>query len=575
MDDSVIGEMAWWGNCADTSCEEEKQQVYARYMGLLDYRASRFAPFDLGGQSVLDIGGGPVSLLLKCSNVNGIVLDPAEWPQWVMDRYADAGISYIRQPAEDAELSGMFDEVWLYNCLQHVRDPQKVVDLARRHGRTVRVFEWLHTATDTLHPHTFTRERLDALFGTCGRVVDVTPDLTWATSVPPAWTAVIHSQPGEPDVRQMRFHLLGLAHIPTAKEYSNCAYTQKIVKLGTMLRGLGHELLFYGTEGSQVDCGEFVQVSSEQDRIDTYGEYDWRSGFFKQDYADHAHQVFNANAIEAINSRKRDGDILLVPNGTDQRAIADAVGLTTVESGIGYRGVFAPYKVFESYAWMHYIYGLNGVQDGAWYDAVIPNYFDPADFPMGDHDGDYYLFIGRLIHRKGLDVAVQATKALGARLIVAGQGSLINPNERLNITEPHVEHVGSVGPERRAELMGGATAVFAPTYYIEPFGGVAVEAQMCGTPVIASDWGAFPETIRHGQTGYRCRTLEQFVWAARNAQRLDPFTIRRWAVGNYGMDRVRWMYQEYFEQVDDVRRRGWYEPRPRRRELDWLEKRYP
>jgi glycosyltransferase involved in cell wall biosynthesis len=375
-----------------------------------------------------------------------------------------------------------------------------------------------------------------------------------------------------------RFHLLGLAHMPTCREVSACAYTQKVIKLAGMLGRLGHEVLFYGGEGSDVVADEFVQVLSTDERRACYGDYDWRSQFFRHDPADAAHQTFNRNAIAGIRQRHRPGDFLLCTMGTYHRPVADAgypSHLWVVEPGIGYEGVFSRFRAFESYAWMHYIYGRTGQVDGSWYDAVIPNYFDPVDFPFVETKDDYALYVGRLVRRKGLDVAVQVTRALGMRLIVAGQGSLRSAAEGLDLAEPHVEFVGSVGPERRAALMSQARMLFAPTYYIEPFGGVAVEAQLCGTPVLTTDWGAFSETVVHGVTGYRCRTFDDFVWAAGNTDRIRPADCRAWAIANYSLDRVQWMFQEFFTKIADIGRQGWYEPHPERAELEWLRKYHP
>jgi len=372
--------------------------------------------------------------------------------------------------------------------------------------------------------------------------------------------------------QKYRFHLLGLAHVPTHRDISCCAYTQKILKLSKMLMGMGHDVYFYGGEGSDVECTEFIQVVDNTTRIACYGHYDWRVDFFKHNGNDLAYRTFSDNAIEAINARKKERDFLLVTMGNYQKRISDSVGLMSVESGIGYEGIFTDKRVFESYAWMHYLYGTLNQQNGSWYDIVIPNYFDPADFEYQENKANYFLYIGRLVSRKGIEVAAQVSEKLNKRLVIAGQGSLINETERLYITGDSIDFIGAVGPEERSVLMKNAQAVFVPTYYIEPFGGVAVEAQMCGTPVITTDWGAFSETVVHGKTGYRCRTFDDFIWAAENIQNINPADCRQWAVDNYSMERVAKMYQEYFVKLNDLWDTGWYKIHPERQNLDWLVK---
>ena len=373
----------------------------------------------------------------------------------------------------------------------------------------------------------------------------------------------------------MRLHLLGLAHVPTHRDVSMCAYTQKALKLSKMLTELGHEVIFYGGEGSDVRCKEFVQCITNEEREQCYGKYDWRKEFFKHSGTDFAYTTFNLNAAKEINARKKDQDILLVTMGNYQLPVSTRTGVLTVESGIGYTGTFAKFKVYESYAWMHHMYGMTKVNDGPSYDCVIPNYFDPCDFPYQAQKGDYYLYIGRIIKRKGVEVAVETTRELGTKLIIAGQGTLKNEIEGLDIKGDHVEFVGSLGPEDRARIMGGARAVFVPTYYIEPFGGVAVEAMMCGTPVITSDWGAFTETVLHGKTGYRCRTMDDYIWSAKNIGTIRPRDCRLWAMENYSCQRIGLMYNEYLNKIQDLWKSGWYEQHPERQQLEWLRRYYP
>jgi glycosyltransferase involved in cell wall biosynthesis len=120
----------------------------------------------------------------------------------------------------------------------------------------------------------------------------------------------------------------------------------------------------------------------------------------------------------------------------------------------------------------------------------------------------------------------------------------------------HIEHIGSIGVEQRAELMSKAKAVFVPTTYLEPFGGVSIEAMMCGTPVIASDFGAFPENVIHGLSGFRFRTIGEAAYYASQVDLLSPKDIANYANSNFSTNVIKFKYDEYFKQLYDLRNNG-------------------
>ena len=162
-------------------------------------------------------------------------------------------------------------------------------------------------------------------------------------------------------------------------------------------------------------------------------------------------------------------------------------------------------------------------------------------------------------------------------LVVAGAGEIGQHMARTSrpITE-YVEHVGVVGPDERRQLLATARGAFCPSTYVEPFCGVQIEAMLSGTPVISTDWGAFTEYNLHGYTGYRCRTAEQFLWAANNIGKIDPKECLRWAQNNFSMERVGPMFEEFFQMVKDIHGgKGYYEERPDRTQLRWLKNVWP
>ena len=164
-------EASWWSNCTNTYGEEEKQLVYARRMGLCLYHDGR-SPYNvnLGGRSVVDIGGGPASLLLKCTNRGrSLVVDPLDVPAWVLARYEAADIQVLQRPGETLDVAG-FDEAWLYNVLQHVESPARIIENARRAADLIRVFEWIDTPANEGHPQILTQGQLDDWLGGYGKV---------------------------------------------------------------------------------------------------------------------------------------------------------------------------------------------------------------------------------------------------------------------------------------------------------------------------------------------------------------------------------------------------------------------
>jgi hypothetical protein len=168
-------EAAWWGDCANTFHEEEKQLVYAPRLGLVpNWNCGHPPLFDLGGRSVVDIGGGPVSLLLKCVNFGpALVVDPAPYPEWVRLRYEEHKVSLTRARGEDFESNPGFDEAWIYNVLQHVDDPHAFVRNAQKHAKVLRLFEWIDLPAYDGHPQALTQELLEEAIGAPGFVVDL------------------------------------------------------------------------------------------------------------------------------------------------------------------------------------------------------------------------------------------------------------------------------------------------------------------------------------------------------------------------------------------------------------------
>ena len=370
----------------------------------------------------------------------------------------------------------------------------------------------------------------------------------------------------------MTLHLVALPHTRVTPEFCGCAYTAKALKFTKMMAGLD-DVVLYAPEGSTDEFTvETVSCLSDAERLATFGPDDparlpsWPT--LEQTAS------FNRNVAGELATRYATGDLVLLTAGSTFASIVEQLPTALYcEPGVGYEGILTGLCAFESHAWRHYVYGKQGIADGRWFDTVLPNYFDLDDFPIvRETVGEYLLFLGRVVPRKGPQIALEVAEAAGLPLVVAGAG-VSSSSEGLIETaagfdylrlEGNVSYVGTVGVAERARLLAEARALIAPTTYIEPFGGVAVEAMLAGTPAITSDWGAFTETVEEGVTGYRFRTLSEAVAAVESSRALNPLEVRACAVSRYSLEAVGPCFDEWFDLLRTLHAGGWYEMSSRR-----------
>jgi len=114
----------------------------------------------------------------------------------------------------------------------------------------------------------------------------------------------------------------------------------------------------------------------------------------------------------------------------------------------------------------------------------------------------YFLIVSRVVGGKGLELAVRVCSELGLPLKVVGSPSGWSSEYRKmrQMAGPTIEFLGFVSDEKLIGLYSGAKA-FLATARDEDFGMTVVEAQLCGTPVIAFRGGGYLETMAEGKTG--------------------------------------------------------------------------
>jgi len=365
--------------------------------------------------------------------------------------------------------------------------------------------------------------------------------------------------------------LPSIPHTITSNEYSHCAFTGKVLKFAKMMTQYGNcEVIHYGIQGSEAEC-ENVDLISFKDWVDLK----WKSFKFlfpkltddelSKKFLDHKQFIgelanhgtplyheFNKRLKSALEERYKPGDIVCLPFGRAHQSAMSSTMLF-VESGIGYNDSFHDFRIFESYAWLHHQLGKEQKQ-GKFYWFVCPNYFDITEWSLSLKPTATVGFLGRICAVKGCEVIKAVAQRMPTvKFILCGQG------DATPFLLPNIEYKEPISGRERSDYLGSLSVLIAPSMFTEPFCGVAVEAQLCGTPVVCTDVGAMAETVEHMKTGVRCHTLQDFCDAIHFCKSLDRSYIRDRAVNKYSLETVAKQYKYILQTIIDVPLNGgWY-----------------
>ncbi len=188
--------------------------------------------------------------------------------------------------------------------------------------------------------------------------------------------------------------------------------------------------------------------------------------------------------------------------------------------------------------------------------GTVHNGLDVSSFPYQEEKEDWVLFLGRFNPDKGAHLAIDAARAAGRRIVLAGKVNepaeeeyfeqAIRPRLGDNAT-----YVGETDAAGLRELCAKAACLLFPVRWPEPFGMVMIEAMACGTPVVALRFGSVSEVVVDGRTGIICDSVDELASGIAAAIELEPAACRAHVARNFDLTGMAEGYEKVYRLVID------------------------
>ena len=210
--------------------------------------------------------------------------------------------------------------------------------------------------------------------------------------------------------------------------------------------------------------------------------------------------------------------------------------------------------------------------------AVIHNGIFVEDYHLQTDKKTYLFSLGRIMWRKGQDIAVEVAEKTGLKLVLAGpiiepeyfdqfcsrirlmpdtSNAPVTPSYIEEIVEPVLAcpepaiYIGQLDDTQKDVWFGHSRCFMMPIRWDEPFGLVLLEAMACGTPVVAFNRGGVSEVVVDSQTGFLVDSIDEMIHAVTKVDQIDPLECRRHVESSFTNQAMALNYQELYRQLLD------------------------
>ncbi|WP_153100304.1 glycosyltransferase family 4 protein [Paraburkholderia hayleyella] len=173
----------------------------------------------------------------------------------------------------------------------------------------------------------------------------------------------------------------------------------------------------------------------------------------------------------------------------------------------------------------------------------------------------YLAFLGRISPEKRVDIAIRIAGQCGLPLRIAAKvdnadREYFERDIKPLLDLPHVEFIGEIADQQKAEFLSGAHALLFPIDWPEPFGLVMIEAMACGTPVIAFNRGSVPEVLDDGVSGFIVEDEIGAVAAINRLHKLPRAAVRSRFEARFTAKRMAEQYVEVYQSLIRAQKRA-------------------